>query len=113
MSEHTPGPWEQSHRKTPADMWNTQVYTPDGEIICTLHWYPKPKDADGRIGTYRDANARLIAAAPELLEALRSIQWGGNVDGFPACPSCGRDNEEGHSPVCRISLALAKAKGES
>lgn len=74
--KYTPGPWFQSHRKngnfnTYGDaMYSTQVYTPDGETIATIHWYPKPKNESGVIGTYRESNAHLIAAAPDLLEAL-------------------------------------------
>lgn len=77
--KHTPGKWIQSHRKIPNDpegMYSTQVYTEDGQEICSLAWYPKPKEEgviDGKsvliTGTYREANAKLIAAAPDLLEA--------------------------------------------
>lgn len=70
---HTPGPWLQSHHKVSADAYSTQVYTSDGEVVCTLHWYPKP-NGRGNIGTYREANARLIAAAPDLLAACKALQ---------------------------------------
>ena len=65
MSNHTPGPW-----------------TFNGRTVRGPH----PKDPEGRTrivaeaiwdrGTYVDdaeANARLIAAAPELLEALEAL----------------------------------------
>lgn len=58
-AKHTPGPWQVNH----ADPF--QVCDADGETrgcapIATMH------------GTYAEkrANARLIAAAPELMEAL-------------------------------------------
>ena len=77
--EFTPGEWFQSHRPIPNNeerMYSTQVYTEDGETIASLAWYPKPK-AKGIIegkhflvtGSYREANAKLIAAAPDLLNA--------------------------------------------
>lgn len=82
-TKHTPGKWYQSHRQIPNDEnggYATQVYTEDGETIATLHWYPMPPQKEihnGKevsvTGTYRSANARLIAAAPELLEALIEI----------------------------------------
>ena len=56
QTKHTPGPWRSG------DMFNTIFGPPNGnpapEIIASVH-------------TNRKANARLIAAAPELLEALK------------------------------------------
>lgn len=82
-TKFTPGKWLQSHREIPNDedgMYATQVYTEDGETIATLAWYPKPKVKqiiNGKemlvTGTYREANAKLIAAAPDLLEACLSM----------------------------------------
>jgi hypothetical protein len=68
---HTPGPWLQSHRQIPDGMYSTEVYAKDGETIATIHWYPVKTD-DGWI-TSRDGNARLIAAAPDMLAALQDI----------------------------------------
>lgn len=70
---HTPGPWQAAHRKREDGMWSTEVFTADGEAICSVAWYPRPIDEHGVIGTYREANARLIAAAPELLAALKEL----------------------------------------
>ena len=77
--KHTPGKWLQSHREIPNDkdgMYATQVYTEDGETIATLEWYAMPINEDGAIGTYRAENAKLIAAAPDLLEALQGLIYG-------------------------------------
>ena len=60
MSKHTPGPWAQA-MYSPAD-----VVTGEDKIIATAR--------GGLNGITRDeavANARLIAAAPDLLEALK------------------------------------------
>jgi hypothetical protein len=70
-TKYTPGPWAQSHRRGEDGMYQTQVYCAKGETIATVAWYPMPADADGSVGTYREGNARLIAASPALLEALR------------------------------------------
>lgn len=74
MSEgkHTPGPWKQSHRKQPNGDYITQVYCAGGETIANVAWYPVEL-GDGITGTSRGANARLIAAAPDLLEACKSF----------------------------------------
>jgi hypothetical protein len=68
MSKHTPGPWMVTN--------GIDIWPDDGDMrglrhiaMChPLHGYPELEDHlewDERI-----ANARLIAAAPELLEAL-------------------------------------------
>ena len=66
MSAHTPGPWS-----TDPDVGHESVLGPDGILladcsICT----PTPEAAS--LERCR-ANARLIAAAPEMLACLREI----------------------------------------
>ena len=70
MTTHTPGPWSQSHREQPNGMWVTQVYDEAGETIADLAWFPVTISKQV-IGTSREANARLIAAAPDLLAAAK------------------------------------------
>jgi len=53
----------------------------------------------------REANARLIAAAPELLEALKLARAYMHV-------SLGSPSWDGGNPYPVIDAALAKAKGE-
>ena len=67
--KHTQGEWRQSHRKIDAEgNFSTEVYDEEGETICTLAWHIC-KSADGRtVYTDREANAKLIAAAPDLLK---------------------------------------------
>ena len=70
MSAHTPGPW----------FVTTQDDYPTGEVSAD------PMGVRHIVTTYCDdakANARLIAAAPELLEALQAV-WNEGVipDGF-------------------------------
>ena len=108
MSEatYTPGPWSQAHRIGHDGFYNTEVFDAAGETIATLEWYPKPT-VNGVTGTYREGNARLIAAAPDLLEALKllieEVQWnreGPIQDGLLVC-------------VNKAVAAIAKATGES
>lgn len=69
MSKHTPGPWlvEQGER-TDAD--NIDVISPDGRDDP---WTVAVAIGSCGPGGCTIANARLIAAAPDLLEALTSI----------------------------------------
>lgn len=71
MSKHTPGPWffEGSHFWSEHG-WIASSAQPDdgGDIVCN----PPDADADASLARW-PANARLIAAAPDLLEALRDV----------------------------------------
>ena len=68
-SQHTPGPWSQKGR----DIFSGTTYIADVKANRLV----PPEEAE--------ANARLIAAAPELLEALRDLvsPYDGNMDGAP------------------------------
>lgn len=55
----TPGPWE-TH--------GSHIYTPDGAIIAVIH-NPGSKASDYPLV----ANRNLMAAAPDLLEALEAV----------------------------------------
>ena len=61
-NKHTPGPWAHTNPDG-FTVRHPQVYSDTGPI-CNATWL-----GDGRIDELR-ANTRLIAAAPELLEAL-------------------------------------------
>lgn len=54
---HTPGPWMVKHAGNQDEIWS------DRGIVAELSLYPQGSRAVG-------ANSRLIAAAPDLLEAL-------------------------------------------
>ena len=55
MSAHTPGPW---------DVPNKSVKIRGCNFLATVHW----EDDEA------EANARLIAAAPDLLAAIRKLR---------------------------------------
>lgn len=79
MSGHTPGPWTNEDFTITAD---------DGSVISDVHSiddFPcidQDNDADQleKLNAELQANARLIAAAPDLLEAL--IKLTNESDGF-------------------------------
>ena len=62
-AKHTPGPWATSHDAVPDHHTQVTVYSEgSGERVATVF--------------QTEANARLIAAAPELLEACEEIkEW--------------------------------------
>jgi len=86
--KHTPGPWETSSNAS----GELDICCPDaGDMIADL------SGCDNA-----DANARLIAAAPELLEALRIIK--------SRTTACG--NNRRLQRIQAIALAaIAKAEG--
>lgn len=55
------------------------------------------------------ANASLIAAAPDLLEALMSLMWSNH-----AVPCwCAVPERDGHDDACmKVKAAIAKAEGQ-
>jgi len=63
--KHTPGPWGVGSRHTSGG-----VYTESGDLIANTHGAQRNFKRDEQIAE-QDANARLIAAAPDLLAALR------------------------------------------
>jgi len=108
--QHTPGPWDfntqyhglhsipfQSERPVRA------VMSPTGDVAYIANWH---NDADERA-----ANARLIAAAPELADALRVAlaaleeiaEHGAGLDTFNDC-----SDGYGFSAACAARAALAK-----
>ena len=115
----TPGPWFHSHRKCDDGMHRTQVYDAVGKEIATLAWYPFPHTGRlGRVvGTSRAANAALMAAAPDLLEALEAAQWSERwLDErdnrtMRRCPICACAPYQGHRDDCVIGAAIRKARG--
>lgn len=67
--QHTPGPWVAVIRGNN----RLTVEAVSGELICCPSLKTLPWTADLTRRQMGDANGRLIAAAPELLEALTAI----------------------------------------
>ena len=69
-AEHTPGPWRAEFQP-----FGSAIYVENGKTIATAHGYA----AITGEGFPHEANARLIAAAPKLKDALAAMLdfWGG------------------------------------
>lgn len=76
MSKHTPGPW--TDVSVDGSYWG--VYSSSGDVVAQAQQIRPMKDDPTQIE--RHANARLIAAAPELLEALEAAYY--NEGGYQA-----------------------------
>ncbi|MDZ4263781.1 MAG: hypothetical protein U1B30_15800 [Pseudomonadota bacterium] len=78
MAEHTPGPWEY-HRVTigSSDNVKNPMVRGSGQYICRVGWQgstiPGMTSRTAESFEEAEANARLIAAAPELLAALEGL----------------------------------------
>jgi hypothetical protein len=104
MSEikHTPGPWSVN---TAAEYCGTRVDGPNGRGVAhAIQRDAHPVHGQGITQAEAEANGRLIAAAPELLQALRDLI--GSVPG-PA----NWHTDAASKAVDRAVAALAKATG--
>ena len=110
QSHHTPGPW------TVSEMFNVPVGPDDMPEKAPSVWLDR--EADGATGlklgfcshVRRErimADARLIAAAPDLYEALRAL-WVSVAARIEACP----EDEWYDDELAAARAALAKVEGE-
>ena len=113
-TKHTPGPWEANGKSVRTKCHDASGHAPNGYEggICNClgaRGFGKELDAVAK------ANAKLIAAAPELLEsAKQALAWFLDHAGTPW------DHDEAiiraqqkDAAVCSLQSAIAKAKGET
>jgi hypothetical protein len=93
--KHTAGPWAVA----PMDS-DATVICPDGRrfMVGDTIYHPENR-----------ANARLIAAAPDLLDALRALL--SRYVGLVNCGDCGNWNPEMEPEVQTARAAISKAEG--
>lgn len=97
MSAHTPGPWS-------AEKYLLDDDEPNGGSVCEINCIV---GYVAEIVHGNEADARLIAAAPELLEALKGLMNPPLDHTYCFSGSCGECQE------CAARAAIAKAEGES
>jgi hypothetical protein len=110
---HTPGPWEAAESYGRGD--DEQVMIHGAKIGAMRQCIAITCRRSRHEEQYRiTADARLIAAAPEMLEALEAA----HRELLTVLDSINRevvhhDGDEFHERLQRIEAAIAKAKGES
>lgn len=96
-TKHTPGPWRvDTGQLVNCGPTSRYLYvSAHGKSLCNfLHDHPSDSDV---------ANFNLIAAAPELLEALKDARR------YVADYACDNPN---HPTLAKVDAAIAKAEGE-
>ena len=102
MSKHTPGPWLRDGRTVYALQhggWRK------GEELLVNRFFTHIQRVPDCTDEEAEANARLIAAAPELLEALKDL-----VRRYDPYAMTGPT--EGERVLAQAEAAIAKAEGE-
>lgn len=108
-AKHTPGPWIANCFMVVAPNGkskNSMSYMYGGQEVCHT--------GGGKASNEEaEANARLIAAAPDLLAACKAVEWIYMPRTLELrCPKCGRRIDNGHAPDCQLAAAIRAAEGE-
>lgn len=100
-AKHTPGPWQLAEKYNCCDVRAVDgPYVASSNASAAIRWDVK------------EANARLIAAAPELLEALNALLDADlYADGEGVCFIKHADTDSGERAVKMARAAIAKAEG--
>lgn len=120
-AKHTPGPWYLGQTENGWTIYSKPpLETHEGLSVQEINEHYKSRIVNDVCGfnwrgTKHEANARLLVAAPEMLEALektqammKNLMVKGNVDwGKTFCIDFGLMNEA----LLKIDAAIAKAKG--
>jgi methionine synthase II (cobalamin-independent) len=103
-TQHTPGPWTYSRSAVQYGDWRFYVaqaegapYTPHYSDVATLI----AETVNDERRSIQEANARLIAAAPDLLEALKRLMGGTTT------------LQDAQEAAQQARAAIAKATGEA
>jgi hypothetical protein len=111
MKTHTPGPWKIAY----SDGSGPEYITASNQSIATLRWgcscCKDTPDSFDDMSEEEQANAQLIAAAPELLEALEIVA--ASLDEAISLTDEGKAfNQRWQREYSQARAAIAKAKGE-
>jgi len=99
---HTPGPWTVRIAKTSVGLVRWHIAGVDADSFAPIAINSGSFDLF-RSRETEESNARLIAAAPDLLEALAVLT---ELVSFQIC-------DDGHPAIINARAAIAKATGEA
>jgi hypothetical protein len=123
MSKHM-----QIEKTNPSEAWYIEELcdVPCGDPYCTVDGCREdhPSGEYTVVGPFRvecceprttKEFATLISAAPDMMEVLEEIEWGGSDYSreFDACPWCLEGKKRGHKEDCKFAAALRKARGKT
>ena len=77
MSKHTPGPWAKHNPSNPTQTALIVRELPNHKrtVVAVIPDHLQFGNAAVTDWLEMESNARLVAAAPELLDALRNLEW--------------------------------------
>lgn len=111
MSKHTPGPWETDRNNVHA-----------GQIAVVHHclgndWVEIWSPTWPEVGETQEANARLIAAAPDLLEAAKDVTamlelFADELRIKESADGISRQSDDAFRKLADLRAAIAKAEAE-
>ena len=112
---HTPGPWKILRQ----DLGDEEIFfvpveilAGNGKLVVAYEGGLAPAAQEWTVEEI-EANASLIAAAPDMFRALEEVV--AITENLPVCPFCGAVKEvQKHSPDClshEIDTAIQKARG--
>ena len=116
MNKHAPGPWTLGEPETQGGGLFAPVHSPLHGELTTVVWCMEDDQADGERSLGCEANAHLIAAAPDLLTALELTR-----ENLRACQAtihlCGGFDPayvtEAQAAMKIADAAMEKARGQS
>ena len=116
-AQHTPGPWGMETKRTSCGVchqigpWPHKWRAGEAMSACIYDDYPSPPEGTDTML----ANARLIAAAPDLLEALKYYAdtfCEGFCGDLPQAGTYHPDMDD-KCGGCKARAAIAKARGQA
>ena len=106
MNKHTPGPWRVEEES--GDLF-IYAHPYEYDISIGMAFKPVRDLLEDRTTGEHEANARLIAAAPELLEVLENLVR--NIEYLVEDGTLCHEEVNGHMSIIDARAAISKARG--